>query len=382
MATNGENRVALRARRGGLSRASRMAACAGAVALLHGGMALAAGCRMMNYATLPVEMIDGRATTQVKLNGHDTRLTLDSGAFFNFMSQAKARELGLKLLAPPEELVSDHLGWRLGGKATIRGVGGEADIQSAIVYHPNGGQTSTFVNLNGTYNLGGFFNYGIVLKKPKSNLNFITNVNYAQSQTLVYDSVAADYSHVYSKNTGLGETVSFTTNIKKNFDMNFSYGATYNIGRNTLNSRENLDYLTQKFSAEITAYTNSGWLIATTFDYTNTNNHTAGYNASVPLLSPSIAKSLFKKKNGEIRLTAFDLLNSNTYVNKVISQTGYSVSRTNTLSRYLMLTFTWNLNNFAGSQQNKMPGMFNNFRRGGGGGSGQGGGGGNPFGKP
>ena len=265
--------------------------------------------------------------------------------------------------------------------ATINASAIVNDIQSAIVYHPNGGQTSTFVNLNGTYNLGGFFNYGIVLKKPKSNLNFITNVNYAQSQTLVYDSVAADYSHVYSKNTGLGETVSFTTNIKKNFDMNFSYGATYNIGRNTLNSRENLDYLTQKFSAEITAYTNSGWLIATTFDYTNTNNHTAGYNASVPLLSPSIAKSLFKKKNGEIRLTAFDLLNSNTYVNKVISQTGYSVSRTNTLSRYLMLTFTWNLNNFAGSQQNKMPGMFNNFRRGGGGG-GQGGGGGNPFGKP
>ncbi|MBS1934795.1 MAG: outer membrane beta-barrel protein, partial [Bacteroidetes bacterium] len=243
------------------------------------------------------------------------------------------------------------------------------DIQSAIVNRPNGGQTSTYVNLNGTYNVSGYFNYGFALKKPKSNLNFITNVNYSQSQTLIKDSIKQiDYSHDYIRNTLLAETVSWTTNIKKNFDMNFSYAINYNIARNSLHPQQNLDYFSHKFSAEITAYTNSGWLIATTFDYTYTDTRVAGYTASVPLLSPSIAKSIFKKKNGEIRLTAFDLLNANTYVSKTISQNLITASRSNTLSRYIMLTFTWNLNNFAGSQQNKMPGMFNNFRRGGGGG--------------
>jgi len=39
-----------------------------------------------------------------------------------------------------------------------------------------------------------------------------------------------------------------------------------------------------------------------------------------------------------------------------------------------MLTFTWNLNKFPGAQQQgRMPGMFNNFRRGGGPGGGGGG---------
>ena len=85
-------------------------------------------------------------------------------------------------------------------------------------------------------------------------------------------------------------------------------------------------------------HTNSGWLAAATFTYTYTDNHTPGYNASIPLLSPSIAKSIFKKKNGEIRLTTFDLLNANVSVNKSVSVTGYSESRTATLSRYLMLT--------------------------------------------
>jgi hypothetical protein len=246
------------------------------------------------------------------------------------------------------------------------------DIQSAVINNEKGGQTSTYINLNGTYNISGYFNYGFALKKPKSNLNFSTNINYSQSQNLV-DTAAYTapvvYDHVYTKNTLLAETVSWTTNIKKNFDMNFSYAINYNIVRNSLNTNQNLDYFSHKFSAEITAYTNKGWLIATTFDYTYTDTKVAGYTASVPLLNPSIAKSIFKKKNGEIRLTAFDLLNSNTYVSKSPLQSGgYTATRTNTLSRYLMLTFTWNLNNFAGSQQNKMPGMFNNFRRGGGGG--------------
>lgn len=253
------------------------------------------------------------------------------------------------------------------------------DIQTAVKYTAKGGDTTTYVNLNGTYNISGYFNYGFPLKKPKSNLNFISNINYSQSQTLVNTKQATDvYQHSYARNTTIAETISWTTNIRKNFDMNFSSASTYNIASNSLQST-NLNYFSQILTAELTAYTNSGWLIAATFNYTYTDNHSAAYNASVPLLSPSIAKSIFKKKNGELRLTAFDILNSNTYVNKSTSATGYTDSRTNTLSRYVMLTFTWNLNNFPGSNQKRMPGMFPGMFRGGGGGR-RGGGGG--FGPP
>jgi hypothetical protein len=166
----------------------------------------------------------------------------------------------------------------------------------------------------------------------------------------------------------LSETISWTTNLRKNFDMNFSAASTYNFARNSIRPSQDLNYFTQVFSAEITAYTNSGWLIATTFDYTYTNTKIQGFNASVPLLSPSIAKSLFKKKNGEIRFTVFDLLNQNTAVSKNVSTTLSTTTRTNVLTRYAMLTFTWNLNQFPASNQRRMPGMFNNFRgfRGGG----------------
>ena len=53
-------------------------------------------CKLSTIAKFPVVMDGPRATVQVKINGKDTRIWLDSGAFFNFMPKARAVDLGLK----------------------------------------------------------------------------------------------------------------------------------------------------------------------------------------------------------------------------------------------------------------------------------------------
>jgi hypothetical protein len=243
------------------------------------------------------------------------------------------------------------------------------DIQNSIFPTNKGGDSTTYVNLNGTYSVSGYFDYGVALKHPKSNLNLITNLNYSQSQNLLSSSQPGlGLQHDYIRSTSVTQKINWTTNIKKNFDMNFSSASTYTINTNSLNTKSDLDVFSQVFNAEITAYTNSGWLIAATLTYTITDNKTPGYNESVPLLTPSIAKELFKKKNGELRLTVFDLLHQNTSVSKTVSNNQVSDNRTTTLSQYVMLTFTYNLNNFKGSNQRRMPGVFPGRNRGGGGG--------------
>ena len=267
--------------------------------------------------------------------------------------------------------------------ATINASTTVNDIQSEIIPNDKGGQTTKSINLNGTYSASGYFDYGFSLKRPKSNLNLITNISYSQSQNLVdtnRNPAVVEFQHDYTRNTSLAETISWTTNIKKNFDMNLSSALNYNIARNSIRPSSDFDYWSEVVEAEFTAYTNSGWLAASTFTYTYSDNHTPGYNASIPLWSPSIAKSLFKKKNGEIRLTVFDVLNKNTSVSKTVSLNQVSDSRTTTLTRYAMLTFTYNLNNFAGKNQRRMPGVFPGRFRGGDGGGGRGGGGGGGFG--
>lgn len=236
------------------------------------------------------------------------------------------------------------------------------DIQSVVIQKANGGRTTTYTNLDGTYNVNGYFNYGFPLKHPKSNLNFTTNIGYTQSQTLVADSTSAAagaFNHNFTKNTTLGENIKWTTNLKDNFDMNFGAGITYNIASYTMQPTLNANYFTYTLSVEGTAYTNNGWLLAADFDYTYIGNRPAGYNASVPLISPSIAKQFLKNKAAEFRLTCFDLLNQNQSITRTISGNTIVDAKTNVLTRYVMLTFTYNLRNFAQPNGgNRMPGMF------------------------
>src|SRR4051812_24376905 len=63
--------------------------------------AAGAGCKLGVMADLPVTMEGMRASVPVKIDGKETRLWLDSGAFFSIMPRAKAAEFGLKITSAP-----------------------------------------------------------------------------------------------------------------------------------------------------------------------------------------------------------------------------------------------------------------------------------------
>jgi len=248
--------------------------------------------------------------------------------------------------------------------ATISGSVTEHDIQNSTIFLPNGSQITKPVNLNGTYNVNGYFNYGFPLKKPKSNINLSLNIGLNQSQTLVNN------QSNYTKNTNTGFNASWTTNLKKNFDMNFSSNSSFSFARYSLQPQQNGDYFTQTFSAEPTYYTNSGWVLSSDFNYVKNTGRADGFNTAVPLWNASIAKQIFKKKQGEIKFYVFDLLNQNISVSRNITGNTIQDVSTKVLTRYFMLSFTYNLRKFgAGNQQsNPMMDMYRGNRMPGGGG--------------
>ncbi|MEO8172803.1 MAG: outer membrane beta-barrel family protein [Sediminibacterium sp.] len=236
--------------------------------------------------------------------------------------------------------------------ATINGSITTNDIVSSITQDLNGSgrKTTTYVNYGATYNLGGYFSYGFPLKSPKSNLNLQTNINYSKSQSLL-NSVANS-----TQSYNLSETVKWTTNLKNNFDMNLSTTFAYNPIRNSLSPTQNTNYMTQTLAADFTVYSNNGWIVASDFDYTHYMGRPVGYNTTVFLITPSIAKTFLKNKAGELRLSCFDLLNQNQTVSVSNNANQIVNSISNTLKRYVMLTFTYNLRAFGqnqrGGQQN------------------------------
>jgi hypothetical protein len=217
-----------------------------------------------------------------------------------------------------------------------------------------GADTIIPVNLNGTHNLSAFFNYGLQLKKPKSNLNFTTNFTNSRTVNLVNNikNITANYT--------MGETIKWTTNLKNNFDMTFSAAPTYNIARYSVQPNQNANYFSQLLNTGITYYTKSGWILETNFDYTAYSGRSQGYNTGVPLLNASLAKQFFKKKQGELRLSVFDLLNQNVSITRNVTENYIQDVQTKVLTRYVLLTFTYNLRNFAGSLQKGMPSFFRN----------------------
>lgn len=255
------------------------------------------------------------------------------------------------------------------------------DIQSSVVQQDNGGRLTTYVNLPGTYTVNGTFIYGFPIKSPKSNLNLTTNLGWAQSQSLLTNKTVGANASSYSRSTTIGEVIKWTTNLKKNFDMNLRAEFNYNPVRNTLLPAQNTNYTTQTLGADFTLYSNNGWLIASDFDYTHYGNRAPGYNTTAFVVTPSIAKQFLKNKAGEFRLTCFDIFKQNTAVSSSINGTQYTNTQTNVLTRYFMLTFTYNLRNLLGGQQQRtnmmpgMPGMRGDFRGGNFGGGNFGGGG-------
>ncbi|MEN9684793.1 MAG: hypothetical protein RLZZ28_579 [Bacteroidota bacterium] len=233
------------------------------------------------------------------------------------------------------------------------------DIQSSITTKPNGGKTTTYLNLGGTMNLQGYFNYGFPIKKPKSNLNLQTNIDYAQSQSLL-NSVSN-----YTRSTNLKQTIKWTTNLKNNFDMNLSAAFNYNPIRYTLSPNQNSNYITETLAADFTVYSNNGWIVASEFDLTKYDNRPPGYNTSVFLITPSIAKQFLKNKAGELRLSCFDVLKQNVAISSSASANQLVNTRTNNLTRYFMLTFTYNLRNLMGQQQRGQQGQRGMFPGGG-----------------
>lgn len=239
---------------------------------------------------------------------------------------------------------------------------------------PSGATVTRPVNLNGNYNMSLSFNYGLPLKVPKSNLNFGSNLSQSQTVNLQNDRKGGSLKN-YTRNYALGGVIRWTTNLQKNFDVNFTSNSTYNIARYTVSRNQNGNYFSESLSTEFTYYTNSGWMVNADFDY-KYYGRGAGYNTSVPLLTMYLAKQIFKDKSGEIRLSVYDLLNQNVSITRNITNNYIQDVQNKVLTRYVMLTFTYNLRRFG---DGKMP----SFRRGEGGpdgGRGFGGGRGGGFG--
>lgn len=245
---------------------------------------------------------------------------------------------------------------RIANATTIYNIGDPLPTGILPGILPSGATITQPVNLNGVFNTSAFFNYGFPLKKPKSNLNFSTNTSYNQDVSII------NGAKNFNRNFIIGQTVGWVMNLKEKFDFNLSTTTTYNSVRNSLSNLQSQNFFTQLISADMTYTSKKGWIFASDWDITFFTGRSDGFNQTIPLWTPSIAKQLFKKKTGEIRLSVFDVLNKNLNIDRSINDNIIRDVQTVVLKRYFMLTFVYNLRKFGATNQ-QTPGIMNNFIR-------------------
>ncbi len=222
-----------------------------------------------------------------------------------------------------------------------------------------GAQLTRPENVNGYYNVNMFTTYA----KPFNNRKYVisTNsmVNYNNNISLV------DGERTIGKNWLYTQGANFEFNIPW---LELVTGVRYNL--NYADFRDAGQSITRQstwtLSSDARFDLGKGFIFRWDFDYLLNQGLATGVQQNIALLNASLEKEVFKNKNGVFRLAGFDILKQNTNVSRSINSNFITDTRTNRLTQYFMLSFTYRLNKFKGAQPTQQ--QNNNFRRMGGGG--------------
>jgi uncharacterized membrane protein YgcG len=223
--------------------------------------------------------------------------------------------------------------------AVFTAINGDSLIAPGIVLN-EGSQLSKPVNLDGYWSLRSFFTFGQPLKALKVNIN--VNAGFTYSKTPGISNNLETMTNTYNYSTG----AVVASNVSEYIDFNLSYTANFNRVRNSDRPQLNSNYITQTAGIQFNLLSKKGWFLQNDLNNQSYSGLTEGYNQSFWLWNASIGKKLLKKKQGELKLSVFDLLKQNQSIIRTVNGFEITDERNTVLQQYFMLTFTYSLKNF------------------------------------
>ena len=234
----------------------------------------------------------------------------------------------------------------------------------------NGNTISIPENVNGYYNVLGFYAYSKPYKNRKyvltlnGSLNYNHNINLTDSVLLTGSSLKQNLNlnKVNGNNWILSQGFTFEFNYKEWLEL--GTGISYSLNDNKYKSADgkpltafqNTSSNAWTFSNNININFTKTLSLKYDFDYTINAGLANGVSKNLAIMNAALEKQLFKKKNGIIKLAAYDLFKQNSNISRNVSGTSIIDTRSNRLTRYFIATFTYRLQKFAG-KTTQGPGM-------------------------
>lgn len=192
-------------------------------------------------------------------------------------------------------------------------------------------------NITGGQNTGAYVSGGFPLKKTKATLNMDISGNLSRSLTPINGVLY----HTRSNNVGINPRLELTPSDKFTFYANAGWNVGYT--RYDLMASQNQRITNTNYGATATGKLPGDLYVTTNLNYAIYRNPTFGFDQEIPIWNASMFKILGKAKKAEIRLSAYDLLNRNLGISQSASLNFVSREQVQTLARYFLLSFTYNM---------------------------------------
>jgi hypothetical protein len=142
-------------------------------------------------------------------------------------------------------------------------------------------------------------------------------------------------------------TLSADNRKKKRWDVASGIGVTMTNTRYDIQESMNNRYFDVSWFAEIDYSPTERWNILVTADITSYSDLGFDESVQVPLLRAEVNYYFLKHKRGVLSLKGHDLLDRNQNVQRLSELNYLRETRSNTIGRYVMITFQYRLNKFA-----------------------------------
>lgn len=203
--------------------------------------------------------------------------------------------------------------------------------------------TTKPMNISGGNNYGSYIGFGFPLKKTKATFGVNTGINFSNNLTYINNVKNETKTDGYNFGARLDLTPSDVFTLYTNANWNIS-DTKYSI-----NTSQNQKILNANYNAEMNIRMPKEIYFSSRLNYRTYKNDQFGFNQQVPILNLSVYKLILKNKKGEIRFTANDVFKRNLGISQNANQNYYSERRVATLSRYFMLSFTYNMRGMSAS---------------------------------
>lgn len=198
------------------------------------------------------------------------------------------------------------------------------------------------INIDQGYDLVGSASFGTPLRFIKSRLSLDSRVIYSRTTLLIND--------IYNDLDRTTETVELSLENRKKDKIDIAIGAdiSFSQTRYSVSTNLNQNFVNQRYFLDFSFRPNKKWSFKTGMDYAVYAGDAFQKQERIPLWRASLSRFLLKNERGELKLSAFDLLNQNVGFSRTSEYNYLQEDRVLSLARYFMLSFTYNLTAIGG----------------------------------